>query len=138
MAPHLWAGKCMTPAGRACSPVRVLSPSQCVEGPIMIVTITTFRLPQPTTLTEITKTFEATAPKYRDVPGLLRKHYFMSEDGQRAGGIYLWQSRADAERLYTPAWKAFVEEKYGGPPSIEYLHSPVTVDNTAGKIEVAA
>ena len=104
----------------------------------MIVTVTTFRLPQPTTLAEISKTFQATAPKYRDVPGLLRKHYFMSEDGQRAGGIYLWQSRADADRLYTAEWKAFVEGKYEAPPSIEYLHSPVMVDNTAGKIDVAA
>jgi hypothetical protein len=46
----------------------------------MIVTIVTFRLPQPTTLAEISNTFQATAPKYRGVPGLLRKNYFMSED----------------------------------------------------------
>ena len=104
----------------------------------MIVTIVTFRLPQPTTLAEISKTFQATAPKYRGVPGLLRKNYFISEDGQRAGGIYLWESRADADRLYSADWKAFVESKYGVPPSIEYLHSPVMVDNSAGKIDVAA
>lgn len=104
----------------------------------MIVTIVTFRLREPTTLAEITKTFQATAPKYRGVPGLLRKNYWMSEDGARAGGIYVWDSRADADRLYTDEWKQFVAGKYGTPPNIEYLHSPVMVDNRDGSISVAA
>jgi Putative mono-oxygenase ydhR len=104
----------------------------------MIVTIVTFHLPQPATLAEITKTFQATAPKYQNIPGLLRKNYWMSEDGRRAGGIYVWASRADADRVYTPEWKTFVEGKYGSPPGIEFLHSPVMVDNREGSISVAA
>jgi hypothetical protein len=104
----------------------------------MILTIVTFQLPQPTTLEEITKTFQSTAPKYRGIPGLLRKNYWMSEDGRRAGGIYLWESRADADRVYTDEWKAFVAGKYGTPPSIDYLHAPVMVDNRDGTISVAA
>ena len=95
----------------------------------MIVAIVTFHLPQPTTLEEITKTFQATAPKYRGVPGLLRKNYWLGEDGRRAGGIYVWATRADADRLYTAEWKEFVASKYGVAPVIEYLHSPVMVDN---------
>jgi hypothetical protein len=104
----------------------------------MIVTIVTFRLAQPTTLVEITKTFQSTAPKYQGIPGLLRKNYFMSEDGRRAGGIYVWASRTDADRVYTSEWAKFVESKYGAPPQIEYLHSPVMVDNREGTISVAA
>jgi hypothetical protein len=104
----------------------------------MIVAIVTFQLSQPETLANITKTFQATAPKYRGVPGLIRKNYFMSEDGRRAGGIYTWESRADAERMYTPDWSKFVEAKYGTPPVVEYLHSPVMVDNRDGTISVAA
>jgi len=104
----------------------------------MIVAIVTFHLPQPTTLVEISKTFQGTAPKYRGMQGLLRKNYWMSEDGRRAGGIYVWESRADADRLYTAEWKAFVQGKYGAPPQIEYLHSPVMVDNRADTITVAA
>jgi hypothetical protein len=103
----------------------------------MIVTIVTFHLAEPTTLGEITKTFQATAPKYQGMRGLLRKNYWMSEDGRRAGGIYVWASRADADRIYTPEWKKFVEDKYGSPPVIEYLHSPVMVDNREGTISVA-
>jgi hypothetical protein len=104
----------------------------------MIVAIVTFQLAQPSTLAEITKTFQRTAPKYRGLQGLIRKNYFLSEDGRRAGGIYVWESRADAERVYTPEWAKFVEEKYGKPPVIEYLHSPVMVDNRDGTISVAA
>jgi putative monooxygenase ydhR len=109
-----------------------------IEEPAMIVTIVTFHLPQPATLADITKTFQGTAPKYQGIPGLLRKNYFMSEDGRRAGGIYVWESRADADRVYTAEWRAFVTGKYGTPPAIEYLHSPVMVDNSAGTISVAA
>jgi hypothetical protein len=104
----------------------------------MIVTIVTFNLPEPTTLRDITKVFQGTAPKYQGIPGLLRKNYWMSEDGRRAGGIYVWASRVEAERVYTPEWKKFVEGKYGSPPIIEYLHSPVMVDNREGTISVAA
>jgi len=104
----------------------------------MIVAIVTFRLPRPTSLDEITTTFQSTAPRYQGVPGLLRKNYWLSEDGRRAGGIYVWETRADAERVYTAEWKKLVESKYGNPPEIEYLHSPVMVDNRDGTISVAA
>jgi hypothetical protein len=104
----------------------------------MIVAIVTFHLPKPTTLEEITKTFQSTAPRYQGMPGLLRKNYFMSEDGRRAGGIYVWNSRADAERVYTTEWAKRVESRYGTPPQVEYLHSSVMVDNRDGSISVAA
>jgi Putative mono-oxygenase ydhR len=104
----------------------------------MIVAIVTFHLAQPMTLAEITKTFQSTAPRYQGMPGLLRKNYWLSEDGCRAGGIYVWASRADAERVYTTEWKKLVESEYGWPPAIEYLHSPVMVDNRDGTISVAA
>jgi Putative mono-oxygenase ydhR len=104
----------------------------------MIIAIVTFRLPKPATLAELTKTFQGTAPRYQGIPGLLRKNYWISEDGRRAGGIYVWETRADADCVYTPEWKKFVETKYGSPPVIEFLHSPVMVDNRAGTISVAA
>ena len=88
----------------------------------MIVTITTFHLKRAASLEEMTKVFHGTAPKYQNMAGLLRKNYWMSEDGLRVGGIYLWTSRADADRVYTPEWKKFVESKYGVTPVIEYLY----------------
>jgi hypothetical protein len=104
----------------------------------MIVTIVTFRLPKPLTLAEATATFQSTAPKYQGLGGLVRKNYLLSEDGARAGGVYVWETRADAERVYTEDWKKTVAAKYGSPPIVEYFDSPVMVDNRDGTISVAA
>jgi hypothetical protein len=99
-----------------------------------VIAIVSFRLPQPQSLDQATATFQATAPKYLGMPGLLRKNYFLTEDGTRAGGIYLWESRQAAERVYTPEWKAFVKGKYGNDPEIVYVDTPVLVDNEQGRI----
>ena len=101
----------------------------------MIVAIVTFELPKPWSVEEAAAVFRSTAPKYLGRAGLVRKHYYVTEGGDRAGGIYLWRSRADAEVCYTDAWKAMVAEKYGAPPSIVYAHVPVTVDNLENAIE---
>ena len=96
----------------------------------------TFRLPQPRTLAEMTTVLQSTAPKYLNLPGLLRKNYFVSEDGLRAGGIDVWESKARAEQFYSPEWKNFVAGKYSAQPEIQYLDAPVMVDNAAGRITV--
>ena len=103
----------------------------------MIVSIVTFKLPKRWTLEEAAAVFKSTAPKYLGKPGLVRKHYYIAEDGDRAGGIYLWKSKADAEACYTREWKAMVTEKYGSPPDIFYGEVPVSVDNVANVIEPA-
>lgn len=59
----------------------------------------------------------------------MRKVYLLSEDGATAGGVYLWRSRADAERLYTDEWRLFIRDKYGCDPELRYFVSPVIVDN---------
>lgn len=104
----------------------------------MIVTIVTFKLPAAKSLEEATEIFKSTAPKYQTVKGLLRKNYWISEDGREAGGIYVWSSKQDADNLYTADWKKFVEGKYGAPPAIRYVNSPVMIDNFARTITVDA
>lgn len=104
----------------------------------MITTLTTFKLPKPITREEARAIFQSTAPKYREVEGLVRKVYVLSEDGGTAGGIYLWKSRADAEAMYTEEWRTFVRGKYGTEPSVTYFESPVVVDNVVGEITVDA
>lgn len=100
----------------------------------MINVIVTFQLSSPVTRDEARRIFLSTAPKYQGVPGLVRKHYLVSEDGSTAGGSYLWRSRADAEALYTEAWRTFVRGKYGVDPSITWYECPVIVDNVANEI----
>ena len=101
----------------------------------MIVSIVTFKLPKRWTVEEATRVFKSTAPKYLGKAGLVRKHYYITEAGDRAGGIYFWKSKADAEACYTREWEAMVTEKYGAPPEIVYLHNPVIVDNVLGRLE---
>ena len=100
----------------------------------MITVITTFRLPKPITRGEARRIFLSTAPKYQGIAGLVRKYYVLSQDGSTVGGIYLWNSRTEADALYTEAWKRFVREKYGTEPSIAYLDSLVVVDNLTHEI----
>ena len=101
----------------------------------MIVAIVTFRLPKRWTVEEAAAIFKSTAPKYLGKPGLVRKHYYVAETGDRAGGIYLWESKAAAEACYTAEWKAMVTDKYGAAPEILYAAVPVSVDNVSNAIE---
>jgi len=98
----------------------------------MITAVVQFSLPKPMSLEEAARTFESSAPKYKNLPGLVRKYYLRSEDGTRAGGVYLWESRAAAEAVYNGEWKARVKGLYGSEPQIAWFDTPVIVDNQAG------
>ncbi len=100
----------------------------------MIITVVQFKLPEPVTRDQAKDIFLNTAPKYREVEGLVRKNYLLSLDGAVAGGVYVWKSREFAESLYDDQWRAFVTEKYGSEPSVQYFETPVMVDNVAGEI----
>jgi len=98
----------------------------------MITPLVQFQLPSPISLAEATRRFESSAPKYQNLQGLIRKYYIRSEDGRIAGGIYLWETRADAEQVYNGEWRERVEKLYGAKPTIAWFDSPVIVDNLAG------
>lgn len=100
----------------------------------MITAITTFTLPKPITREEARDIFLSTAPKYRNVEGLFRKIYVLSQDGTTVGGVYLWNSKREAEAMYTDSWRSFVREKYGTDPTVTYFETPVVVDNVTQQI----
>jgi hypothetical protein len=103
----------------------------------MITAIVRFKLPQSTSLETAKAMFEKTAPNYRNAPGLVRKYYLFGED-RTAGGVYLWESREAAERMYSEAWRKLIAERYGAAPEISYYETPVIVDNAEGKESAAA
>jgi hypothetical protein len=105
-----------------------------MKGILMITALVQFKLPQPVTREKAREIFSSTAPKYRDIQGLIRKYYLLSKDGGTAGGVYLWKSQEQAEHLYTDEWKKFIRDKYGADPSVTYFESPVVVDNAVGEI----
>jgi heme-degrading monooxygenase HmoA len=100
----------------------------------MITAVVQFALPKPLSLEEAARTFESTAPKYKNLPGLIRKYYLLSEDGRRAAGVYLWETKAAAQAVYTGEWQARVEQVYGSKPEIAWFDTPVIVDNLAGGV----
>ena len=100
----------------------------------MITVITEFMMPRPMTLEEARRIFSSTAPNYQDVQGLFRKTYIFSEDGKTLGGVYFWNSRQEAEAMFTEEWRAFVRGKYATDPKVTYFESPVIVDNVAQQI----
>ncbi len=100
----------------------------------MITTLVQFGLPQPITAQQAREAFLGSAERYRGVEGLIRKYYVLSTDGSTAGGMYLWRSREDADRMYTEEWKASVERKYGVAPSVIFFECPVVVDNLTDEI----
>ncbi|MEW6348973.1 MAG: YdhR family protein [Thermodesulfobacteriota bacterium] len=100
----------------------------------MITAVVHFKLPEPVTREKAREIFLSTAPKYKDIPGLVRKYYLLSEDGATAGGVYLWKSREEAEKVYGDEWRKLIAEKYGAEPSVEYFFTPVIVDNLIGNV----
>jgi hypothetical protein len=99
----------------------------------MITAIVNFKLPGTVTRAEARKLFEGSAPKYRNLPGLIRKYYLFG-DGI-GGGVYLWENRAAAEKVYNADWKKMIADRYGAEPTISYFETPVIVDNDKGAIE---
>ncbi len=103
-----------------------------------ITAVVRIKLPRKMTVEEATPLFEASAPRYRAAPGLVRKYYLLSEDGLTGGGIYLFESRAAAAAVHDDAWRAAVKERYGTEPEVEYFETPVIVDNELGAAKSAA
>jgi hypothetical protein len=100
----------------------------------MITALVQFAFPTPVDRARAAELFKGSAPRYRDLPGLVRKYYLRSEDGRSGGGVYLWKSREAAEQVYTPEWRALLRERYGAEPVVTYFDTPVVVDNALGQI----
>jgi hypothetical protein len=103
----------------------------------MITAVVRFKLPQGTSLEAARALFEKSAPNYKGVPGLVRKYYLFGED-RTGGGVYLWESREAAERMYSDAWRKMIAERYGAAPEIAYYETPVIVDNASRPASAAA
>jgi len=73
----------------------------------MITGIVRFQLPKGMTFEDAKSVYAKSAPNYQGAPGLIRKYYLFGQD-QVGGGVYLWQNREAAEKMYSPAWKKMI------------------------------
>jgi hypothetical protein len=104
----------------------------------MITAVVQFKLPADVSLTKAAELFQGSAPKYQKLPGLVRKYYLFDEASRTGGGVYLWESRAAAEAVYTKEWRETIAKRYGAEPTISYYETPVIVDNVTDKTTLAA
>lgn len=104
----------------------------------MITAIVQFKLPPDVKLADAAKLFKSSAPKYEGLAGLVRKYYLFDEASRTGGGVYLWESRAAAEAVYTRQWRQMIAERYGAEPQITFFSTPVIVDNAIGKVTLDA
>ena len=97
----------------------------------------TFKVPAGTTKAQLLDTIKATAHTYEGIPGLIRKYYGITSNGQGLVGIYLWEVRAAADALYTSDWMAMVTKRWGAPPQRQDWETPVVVESAEKRIVAA-
>ena len=90
----------------------------------MITAIVQFPLTSGITLEQAREAYEGSAPKYRGLPGLVRKYYLFDSATGIGGGCYLWESREAAESFYDDAWRRFITDRYGAEPRDHDLRDP--------------
>jgi hypothetical protein len=71
----------------------------------------------------IASRFRDAVPEYEALGALERKYFTLSDD-RYYGGLYVWQTRADAEGFYTDAWRQKILERRGTEPSLLLLDAP--------------
>ena len=95
----------------------------------LITVVTRFQLPAGVTAEQIRAAFEQAAPKFRNVPGLVRKQFLHSKDCRTAGGVYLWNDERAARAFMNERVVQMIRENFHVEPTIEFYDSPVIVEN---------
>jgi hypothetical protein len=103
-----------------------------------VTAIVRFKIAEGIGAQQLKAAFEASAPRYQGVPGLIRKYYLSDPNARIAGGVYLFESRAAADKLYTAEWRAGIKQRFGSEPDLQFFDSPVIVDNDLGRVSTAA
>ena len=68
------------------------------------------------------------------MPGLIRKYFGHSEDRLSVVGIYLWESKAQADAFYSPGWVAGVTSRWGSMPAKTEWWIPQVVESAEGRV----
>ncbi len=71
---------------------------------------------------------------FHDVKGLQRKYYLNGDAG--GGGVYVFDSREDADAWFNEDWADWMEGRFGARPTLTIYDSHVVVDNVANEVRV--
>ena len=95
----------------------------------MITVFVQFPIPKHYDINRLEQDFYDISGLFFDVPGLLRKYFVISAAENSAGGVYLWESRSQAEAFFNANFRLLIQERYGATPTITYFDCPIVVDN---------
>jgi heme-degrading monooxygenase HmoA len=87
-------------------------------------TLVEIPIPAGVTRERLFAEFKAAVPLYQKVPGLLRKHFTLSDSGS-FGGLYIWKDEASARAWFNPAWHERVLQTYGSSAKVEWFDTPI-------------
>lgn len=104
----------------------------------MITAVVTATYPKGLTREKYLENTKAIAGRFTDIPGLIRKQFLFDETTGTAGGVYLWETREQAEACYRGVWRENFMKSMGVEPNIQFFESLVVVDNELDEIKVAA
>jgi hypothetical protein len=106
----------------------------------MITALVQFKVPDGATREEVFANMHKAAPRFEGMPGLLRKNFLFNEAAGTGGGVYTWETREAAEKVYAEGgpWREAIRNLYGVDPEITIFETPVVVDNEQGEIKTAA
>jgi hypothetical protein len=99
----------------------------------MITAIVRYKLPAHIGRAECLEHFHKIAPGFAGVKGLIRKQFIWRENGV-AGGVYQWETLADAKAFYGGAWLDGIRARYGADPEIEFYTTFAITENPGGHV----
>ena len=103
-------------------------PATTTSGPVAVVV--SIPLPSGIPREKAIAAMQKSVPQYQALPGLARKYFTLSDDG-RFGGIYLWNSRAEAQAWFSDGWRAKAAATYGAAPEVTYFDVPIVLETGA-------
>jgi hypothetical protein len=74
--------------------------------------------------------FHDVLPEYEAISTLQAKYFTITDEGE-FGGIYLWDSRGDAEKHFDDAWRAKVREKRGVDADVLIAEAAFAIEGRA-------
>ena len=101
----------------------------------MITAVVRYHLPSSIDYNDCLAHYEKIAPDFRNVRGLISKHFIYGDHGV-AGGVYQWESLEDAQAFYSGPWLKGIIERYGAEPGVEYFTVFCITDNEKQGVRV--
>ncbi len=104
----------------------------------MITAVVTAPMPKGLSREKYLENTKAIAGRFTDIPGLIRKQFLFDDKAGVVGGVYLWETREQADTCYKGVWRENFVKSTGSQPDIRFFESLVVVDNEIDEIKVAA